>query len=160
MRALSLTQPWASLVATGAKQIETRSWSTPVRGPIAIHAAKNFPAWAKENCIYSYFQRALEPIGINSLDDLHLLPTGAIIAVADLAACVSTNGGVLNLDGKTYKAPLPGTPENAFGDFSRNRYMYFLENVCQLPEPIPCRGALSFWEVPEDINQQILNLIA
>lgn len=40
MKALSLTQPWASLVAVGAKRIETRSWRTSYRGPLAIHAAK------------------------------------------------------------------------------------------------------------------------
>lgn len=39
MKAITLWQPWASLVATGAKIIETRSWGTRHRGPIAIHAA-------------------------------------------------------------------------------------------------------------------------
>ena len=33
-------QPWASLIAIGAKQIETRHWPTKYRGPIAIHTAK------------------------------------------------------------------------------------------------------------------------
>ena len=42
MRALSLWQPWASGIALGAKRIETRSWSTPYRVPIAIHAAKKW----------------------------------------------------------------------------------------------------------------------
>jgi activating signal cointegrator 1 len=36
---LTLWQPWASLVALGVKSIETRSWSTKYRGPLAIHAA-------------------------------------------------------------------------------------------------------------------------
>ena len=40
MKALTLYQPWATLVAIGAKKIETRSWSTPYRGPLAIHAGK------------------------------------------------------------------------------------------------------------------------
>jgi hypothetical protein len=31
MKALTLTQPWASLVAFKAKRIETRSWSTNYR---------------------------------------------------------------------------------------------------------------------------------
>lgn len=39
MKALTLWQPWASLVALGVKTVETRSWSTPYRGPLAIHAA-------------------------------------------------------------------------------------------------------------------------
>lgn len=40
MKALTLWQPWATLIAIGAKTIETRSWSTNHRGPLAIHAAK------------------------------------------------------------------------------------------------------------------------
>ena len=38
MKVLTLHQPWASLVALGVKTIETRSWSTKYRGPLAIHA--------------------------------------------------------------------------------------------------------------------------
>src|SRR5580765_8422282 len=44
MKILSLHQPWASLVAIGAKRYETRSWKTDYRGPIAIHAAKKWDA--------------------------------------------------------------------------------------------------------------------
>ncbi len=40
MKAITIWQPWASLLACGAKQYETRSWATSYRGPIAIHAAK------------------------------------------------------------------------------------------------------------------------
>lgn len=38
IKALSLTQPWATLVAIGAKKIETRSWQTPYRGRLAMLA--------------------------------------------------------------------------------------------------------------------------
>ena len=40
MKAISLLQPWASLVVMGAKTIETRGWGTKYRGPILIHASK------------------------------------------------------------------------------------------------------------------------
>jgi len=40
MRALSLTQPWANMVAQGAKPIETRSWSTPYRGWLLVCATR------------------------------------------------------------------------------------------------------------------------
>lgn len=43
MKALTLHQPWASLIAVGAKRIETRSWSTTYRGPLAIHAGARKP---------------------------------------------------------------------------------------------------------------------
>ena len=38
MKAVTLYQPYASLVAIGAKKFETRSWKTSYRGPLAIHA--------------------------------------------------------------------------------------------------------------------------
>ena len=40
VKAITIWQPWASLVAVGAKTMETRSWPTKYRGPIAIHAAQ------------------------------------------------------------------------------------------------------------------------
>ncbi len=43
MKALTLCQPWASLVALGHKRIETRCWETKYRGTLAIHAAAALP---------------------------------------------------------------------------------------------------------------------
>ena len=40
MKAITVWQPWASLLVSGRKRYETRSWATTYRGPIAIHAAK------------------------------------------------------------------------------------------------------------------------
>ena len=47
IKAISLWQPWASLIALGGKKIETRSWPTKYRGPLAIHASKNQPPYAQ-----------------------------------------------------------------------------------------------------------------
>lgn len=40
MYALTIQQPYASLIIEGKKQVETRSWHTHYRGPLAIHAGK------------------------------------------------------------------------------------------------------------------------
>jgi hypothetical protein len=40
MVALSIKQPWATLIVHGLKTIEVRRWSTPRRGRILIHAAR------------------------------------------------------------------------------------------------------------------------
>jgi len=46
MKALSLWQPWATLVAMEEKRIETRCWKTDYRGELAIHATmKRPPKW-------------------------------------------------------------------------------------------------------------------
>ena len=41
MRALSVKQPWASLIARGAKRIELRTWATEYRGPLLICASQS-----------------------------------------------------------------------------------------------------------------------
>jgi len=40
MRALSVKQPWANLIASGEKTIETREWPTNYRGPLLIVSSK------------------------------------------------------------------------------------------------------------------------
>ena len=40
MRALSVKQPWANLIASGRKTIETRTWATPYRGTLLIVSSK------------------------------------------------------------------------------------------------------------------------
>jgi activating signal cointegrator 1 len=81
MKGLSLWQPWAQLVAIGAKKIETRSWGTDYRGPLAIHATKAFPASAKNLCMGTPFMDALMCAGYSGTYEL---PHGAIVAVANL----------------------------------------------------------------------------
>ncbi|RZJ91586.1 MAG: ASCH domain-containing protein, partial [Chryseobacterium sp.] len=39
MKSLSIKQPWASLIASGIKDIENRTWATKYRGRIYIHAS-------------------------------------------------------------------------------------------------------------------------
>lgn len=106
MKALSLTEPWATLVVTGEKKIETRSWKTPYRGLLAIQAAKGFPTWAKETVLLSFFKQSLSKHGIHSHKDFTAL--GAIIGTIEVVACISTDfGDVIRLDGATYKNLLP-----------------------------------------------------
>jgi hypothetical protein len=38
MKTLTVRQPWASLIVTGAKDVENRSWPTSYRGTLLIHA--------------------------------------------------------------------------------------------------------------------------
>jgi hypothetical protein len=124
MKALTLTQPWATLVAIGAKQIETRSWRTFYRGPLAIHAAKSLPAWQ--------FRDVLEAHGINGFMEL---PLGAVIATCSLVECERITPG-----------NIPAAPEVDFGDYTIGRWAWHLSDVKALIEPVPVRGSLGLWE--------------
>ena len=41
MKALTVKNPWATLIAQGKKTIETRTWATNYRGPLLICASTN-----------------------------------------------------------------------------------------------------------------------
>lgn len=152
---LSLTQPWATLVSIGSKKIETRSWSTPYRGWLAIHAAKGLSSiggksglW--EQCEGPAFQRGLRGWLPTTL------PLGAIVAVARLTNCVSTGNGTESLFSS--QMPEPKSDEYAFGDYSPGRYMWMLSDVIALPEPIPWKGALNLWKLPDGLEGQLIRL--
>lgn len=158
MKALTLTQPWAALIACGAKRIETRSWGTDFRGRIAIHAAKGLgPVGGKrgfqEQCATPPFDKALgkhlEDCGAmaDAYSAAHAIPLGAIVATADL---VNVQRIDMKLRAQVQAQTI--TPfEIEFGDYTSGRYAWFLENVLALPEPIYCNGALSLWDVPPEI---------
>ncbi|GIK37898.1 MAG: hypothetical protein BroJett011_17310 [Chloroflexota bacterium] len=74
MRCLTLTQSWAALVTLGAKQIETRSWSTRYRGPLAIHAGQGYGRWSRSYltglCQSEPFRQVLDWAGYSHFDEL------------------------------------------------------------------------------------------
>jgi activating signal cointegrator 1 len=148
MKGLSLWQPWAQLVAIGAKKIETRSWGTDYRGPLAIHATGVFPASAKNLCMGTPFMDTLMCAGYSGTYEL---PRGAIVAVVNLHLVGEigrrTDGAVI-VRGR--ELPVEGD-ELAFGDYTPGRRGWVLTNVCALEGPVPCKGARGLWDVPPDV---------
>jgi hypothetical protein len=141
MKAITLTQPWATLVAIGAKTIETRSWRTNYRGPLAIHAAMG---WKKENVKLTVLCEPFRTILRDADYPLFsLLPRGCVVAVADLVDCFTTDEGMQWGNRNIFL-------ETAFGDFSPGRYAWALENIRALPKPIPAKGALGLWDWPAE----------
>ena len=150
MKALTLTQPWASLMATinpGTerpwKTIETRSWPTSYRGEIVIHAAKGMPRWAKDICNEPWFAKAVAGVGADNL------PRSVGVCVVRVVGCVRTD--------EMHKAEFilgrkPDVSEIIFGDYSAGRYAWLTEFVRVLdPASAPVRGALSLWDWPGDL---------
>ncbi len=147
MRALTLTQPWASLIIWGEKFFETRSWPTKYRGPIAIHAAKGFPYRVKQ------LARSLEPfrsiLAKHGITDPDQLPTGAILGVTSIASCDRTEAIREKL------SPL----EIQFGDYSDGRYAFCTGTVRKCHTPVPCPGALAIWHVSDHTAAEVLRQI-
>ena len=95
MKALSIIQPWASLIATGIKDIENRTWRTNYRGEFLIHSsAKRLPAgWtALTSEQYAAATRLVNPYGKEN--DVKQLPVSAIIGKARLVDCVLNHPSV------------------------------------------------------------------
>lgn len=144
MKALTILQPWASFIAGGHKQIETRSWRTDYRGVIAIHAGKKperdnlFSPEAQARqavCAYRGFEAGAAKF-----------QAGAVVAVAALAACARTE------DLRNKLGPL----EIALGDFSDGRFGWVFSRVAMLREPVLCRGAQSLWTLPDDVATEVV----
>jgi activating signal cointegrator 1 len=146
MKALSLLQPWATLVAIGAKKIETRSWNTKYRGPLLIHASKKMDKSQKELCKTQPF--------LNALKHLEELPLGKIIGSVTLLETSTTDffkqcSGVIALNKKYSKKAWD--IELAFGDYSPNRFGWLLQDSQSFTHHIPINGALSLWDFEERI---------
>ncbi len=159
IRCLSLHQPWASLMAVGEKSIETRSWSTPYRGLVAIHAAKNLDSLDLVD--EEPFESALIRRGYPTYKRYgqvfvkkHALEFGAIVAV-----------GLLTHVGKIYRLPdearIAGkeftvqSQEEAFGDYTPGRFAWIFHDVVRLAEPIPLRGQQGLWALDREVVERI-----
>lgn len=140
MKTLSLWQPWASAIALGHKQIETRGWGTPYRGPIAIHAARTTVEGRRE--VVGDLELWREVLGVRGAHGVvaafEALPFGAVVAIADLI-------DVVPVDGLVDLAP----KEFALGDYRHGigRFAWLLDCVRPLPKPIPMRGRQGLFEV-------------
>lgn len=129
-KALTLTQPWATLVALGIKRVETRTWSTDYRGQLLIHAAKGNPD--------REFEAELRARGILPADAE--IPLGAIVARCRLQFVGST--------GVAFATLAWDSLERELGDFSWGRFGWTLTQIERIEPPLPWRGALGLWEGP------------
>lgn len=116
MKALSIRQPWAWLIASGHKDVENRTWYTRFRGKFLIHASLKFDdaglVWVRGNFPHIQIPTAL--------------PTGCVVGWATLEDC---------LEGRAVVSPW------AFGPFC---FMLKDAELWDTPEPGP--GALRWFE--------------
>lgn len=132
MKAITLHQPWASLVMIGRKLYETRSWPTPYRGVLAIHAGKTLPDYALDFC--AEFDGELTAAGI---PDATELPLGVVLGCVRLTGCIRTDDG--------FARTLPAHAK-AWGNWEPGRYAWRLEGPSPYGKPIPARGLQGLWD--------------
>lgn len=153
MRALSLWQPWATYIVIGAKTIETRSWGTTYRGPVAIHAAKT-----KAGLPPTPEHAAVVP-GAAEL----AYPLGVVVAVADLVDVLHVERHDPVYVDPSLLAVISGTrswhvsrADVALGDLSIGRWAWRLANVRALRTPVALRGMQGLWEIDEATERAVM----
>lgn len=154
MRALTLTQPWCGLVASGIKLVENRPRQMIRREdfgkPFALHASRVID----ETTYPRIFEIAPELPGRTPAEygsRWHMLSriTSAVIAVATIERAVVDWPGGLFVDA----LGRGGEPKVDLGDQRRwffGPIGYLLRDVRALAEPVPCRGWQGFWTLPPD----------
>jgi hypothetical protein len=134
MKALSVRAPWWWFILHGGKDIENRDWPTRFRGTIYLHVGK----WWKNDEVMDDIMAALSCCGtlrtelarklcIDRLKDT----LGSIVGTVDIVDCVTRS-----------HSPW------FFGE-----YGFALENPVAFARPIPFRGALGFFDVPNGIHE-------
>lgn len=135
MKVLTVRQPWAQLIAVGAKDIENRNWHTNVRGRIAIHSSAAYRrADIEDACelmrrfIPRFSDRRFKSVAEN-------YPTGVILATVEIVDCVT----------------------HSESPWFTGDYGLVLRDAKMLAEPIQAKGKLGWWDhdVPfsEDLNR-------
>jgi len=156
MICISLSPPYATLIAIGAKRIETRGWSTSLRGPLAIHqTAAPGPKGTTEaalwdRCLSEPFRAALLAAGYGNPARL---PRGKIVAVVEPRLVIRVE--ILESYGDHDLFTLTDQ-ERAFGDYAPGRYAWLLSNVCALAEPLPARGMPGLWRADAQAERAVL----
>lgn len=138
MKALTIWQPWASMVAVGIKQNETRGYPTNYRGVIAIHAGKKSVREVWSTYLDSKTREVIcRRLNFSNHTGFEVFPLGCVLATANLVDCIKIT--------PEFVATL--TPDElALGDYTFGRYAWKLADINQFPDPIPARGQQGLWE--------------
>ncbi|RYF10502.1 MAG: ASCH domain-containing protein [Flavobacteriales bacterium] len=145
MKTLSIKQPWASLIATGIKDIENRTWATKYRGRIYIHASGKLAFDSLANQLTTDQLDAVAKHNLESypkniiLSAVKYCLTSAIIGEVDIVDCVlghtsvwAEHTAIVLRKGVEVEVPV---------------YNWVLANPVLYDQPIlNVKGALSLWE--------------
>lgn len=153
MNALTVRQPYATLIMIGAKPFEFRSWRLNYRGPLAIHAAAALDPYHAEQ--WKQSSHVLSKAGYAHIRDL---PLGAVLGVANLVDCVPCS----ELDQRgdsTLRLGKRSAGTRHCGDYDPTDNALVLENPRLLPVPFHASGKLGIWRLPPEIEHELRKLL-
>ena len=134
MKALSIQNPWAWLIAHGVKDVENRDWDTSYRGLILIHASKRIDpnAFYADGTFGAYPGTVEDTSFLTSMPLRNEYETGGIVGYATLKEVVTSSTS----------------------PWFRGKYGFVLTQRHTVPF-IPLRGQLYLFDVPDEIAAQV-----
>lgn len=163
MKALTLHQPWATLIASGVKTSETRSWPPPkaLYGQrIAIHAGRKEIARRDIHLLRGIAERLpwFRPNDPTSVVRISI-PTGGVVATARLVTAFRvgehSEDGRFALCDRQHDDLCPSLYHTAridqYGDYSIGRWIWVLDRVEEYDPPVAAVGHQGIWnwEAPQ-----------
>jgi hypothetical protein len=134
VKSLTVRQPWAWAILHAGKNIENRSWAPKAVLPfqIAVHAGAH--------CTASEYDAALDSIWRDGGPEIYTplredLVLGCVVGVVDVIGVERRN---------------PGSP------WWMGPIGWRLANPRPLVEPVPCRGARGLWDLPADVERDVI----
>lgn len=153
IKAVTIWQPWASLLTCGFKKYETRPFRTRYRGPLAIHASKRENChWGRDRKFYLAAAAGFGLTGPEAIADFNRLipklPYGKVIGICSLRDCREI------LD-DTWRDQT--RDEMELGDWTPGRYLWEPRDMVALAEPVEARGYqwLWDWDAPADLVERM-----
>jgi hypothetical protein len=140
-KVISLTQPWATLMAVGVKEIETRGWRTSHRGWLGIHATRE--------CDKSFrINGAASDLAMAGFYDA--LPQSGLVGAVCLVDIWRTEDLLVYWRSRRRHGVglYSDEREQRYGNYEPDRYGWITRTPRMLKEPIPMRGHQSIWKLP------------
>jgi ASCH domain len=163
LRALTIDEPYASLIVGGIKTAENRGWkwhrTFPLPMTLAIHASCRDDGMDEfdEICqddedIYDAFDHPNYQPCTPGLDYFY---GGCIVGLVDVIGCVEV-GDRDEDDVFSDMCDLYGNDEDATKawDWTNGPYAFLLRNARRFKTPIVCPGSQMIWRLPPSIQKQ------
>ncbi|CAL5413557.1 unnamed protein product [Camellia sinensis] len=158
---LTMHQPWASLLVHGIKRIEGRSWHSPIRGRLWIHAAGKVPDPATIKAMEDFYREIYAVNGITDLKFPEHYPISRLLGCVEVVGCVTREKLVcweelpegVRLEGQTDYCWLCEQPQKLIVPFEMRGFqgVYNLEKkiyeaaargLCPVKAPLPVKFPL------------------
>jgi hypothetical protein len=159
---LTVRQPWEFAIEHG-KPVENRPRNMKYRGPLWLHAGARSrfdPVGVRHPLVRLEWEKHVRRVpgwpGLPSSDvelgrKTTLMPFGAVAALAEVIGCHYSDECMLPASAIPPGVPAGCCPEWAF----RGQFHIELANIRPLPDPVPCKGMLGLWRLPEDVEKAV-----